>query len=288
MKIVRIKLAEIKGSVYQPRSQTDLQIGALADSIVANGLIVPLIVCASGTETFKILCGSRRYEALTIIQDSRMPLALPEGAAAVDKDGKIDVQVIVVPSSISRKDAAIHAFVENIERLDLSPIERARCYLYMIKTLHMTQQEIEERTGVDQTTISKLIQLLDLPREIQNAIDERIISYKHALIILRLPDRERRMSLFKKIVEENLKLPDTEFWCARLLGDEEIPPEEKQFDDFEERLMKNDTLNTWIDNKKLRMIRSRQGERIMFNVSSVDEFLDIMKTIQGAIVKKRR
>lgn len=59
MKIVAIKLLEIKGYVFQPRSQTDLQIGALADSMVTNGFIVPLILCQSGTETFKILCGNR-------------------------------------------------------------------------------------------------------------------------------------------------------------------------------------------------------------------------------------
>ena len=75
-------------------------------------------------------------------------------------------------------------------------------------------------------------------------------------------------------------VPDAEFWCARLLRDEEVEPSEVQFDTMEEELMKHRTISSWLDNRKLRMIKSKEGERIIFNVASVDEFLGIVRTIQ--------
>ena len=84
-------------------------------------------------------------------------------------------------------------------------------------------------------------------------------------------------------MEEDLKLPDTEFWCARLLKDEELTPAEKKFDDLEERLMKNDTLSKWINTQRLRMVRSRAGERVTLNVSSVEELRKVINEISKVI-----
>ena len=283
MKIVRIKLAEIKDSVYQPRSQADLELENLVQSILKNGLIAPIVLRATGKDAYKKVCGSRRYDALHVIETNIHPPTLPPGAAEMGADGKVVVECVVLPSTINKEDASIDALVENIERLNLTPLERARCYRDMIENLKISKKKLAERLNVDPALITRLTAILDLPKEIRDALDNRLISYKHALIILKLKDTKRQMQLFRRIVRDDLSLADAEFWCARLLNDDEMTPAEKRFDDLEERLMKNDTLNTWINDKRLRMVKSRQGERITLNVESVEEFGNVIREIYKSI-----
>ena len=280
MKIKKVLLSEIKGSVYQPRSQPDLELKNLVNSIIENGLITPIIVRETEKGLCKIICGNRRYEALKIIEENRHPTSLPQGAASVLKDGKLLLECLVFPASITSEDSSIDTLVDNIERLNLTPLERARCYKDMIERLKISQRKLSKRLSIDHAVITRFIKILQLPAEIREALDKRLISFRHIFIIMRLKDEKRQMLLFKKIIKKHLSLPDAEFWCARLLRDEEVLPEDRQFDTMEEELMEHKTISSWIDNKKMRMIKSKEGERIIFNVASVDEFIEIVGIIQ--------
>ena len=194
----------------------------------------------------------------------------------------------MIPSTISTEDASIKALVDNIERLDITPLERARCYYQMLKEMNISARKLADCLGVSHTTISHYLEILKLPQEIQKGLDDRKIGFKHVLVIMKLPDRERQILLYRRIVRDHLSLTDTKFWCTRLLKDDEMTPEEKRFDDLEEHLMKNDTLNTWINDQRLRMVRSRRGERITINVSSPEELRKIVGVLYESLGTKAK
>ncbi|MFC1461939.1 ParB N-terminal domain-containing protein, partial [Verrucomicrobiota bacterium] len=98
MKIVKVKLSQIKGTVYQPRSQPDLELENLVRSIINNGMVTPLTVRETGSNGCKRVTGSRRYEACLVIETNIHPLSLPPGAASIGPDGKVILECVVLPA----------------------------------------------------------------------------------------------------------------------------------------------------------------------------------------------
>ena len=118
MEIKELSIDKIVGSVYQPRQQAHRSDRLrLMRSILANGLKVPLIVVrASGG--FKLVCGNRRVDALFALLGEGNK-ALPDGVARISR-GKVMVQAVLLGSR-DGKEAAITGFIENDERVNLTP-----------------------------------------------------------------------------------------------------------------------------------------------------------------------
>ncbi|PIU68787.1 MAG: hypothetical protein COS84_00565 [Armatimonadetes bacterium CG07_land_8_20_14_0_80_40_9] len=81
--------------------------------------------------------------------------------------------------------------------------------------------------------------------------------------------------------ENGLSVADAEFWCERLRDKETIRPEDRKFYLMEEKLVKEPVLKKYIKDKRIRMTKSKQGEWVAFDISSVDE----LKTILGLVLK---
>jgi len=101
MKLKKFKLSEIKGAVYQPRSQPDLELENLVRSIINNGMITPITVRETGKSDCKRVTGSRRYEACHVIETNIHPLSLPPGAASIGPDGKVILECVTMTSNYS-------------------------------------------------------------------------------------------------------------------------------------------------------------------------------------------
>ena len=96
--------------------------------------------------------------------------------------------------------------VENIQREDLNPIETAQALERLVREMHLSHEEIANRTGKDRTTITNMIRLLQLPSDVQLLVAERRLSMGHARAILGLPTPELQTQLAEKVR------------CARLFG----------------------------------------------------------------------
>ena len=98
------------------------------------------------------------------------------------------------------------ALVENVQRRDLDPIERARGYRQMMDRLGLTQEQIATRVGLQRSTVANHLRLLELPEEVQDAVGQDLISMGHARALLGLRDPARQRELLEEVVRGDLSV----------------------------------------------------------------------------------
>lgn len=175
----QIAIERIDQNPFQPRRDFDQEeLGALGESIRSHGILQPLVVRPIG-DRYQLIAGERRLRAAQATGLSEVPVRVVNFN---------DQQVLEA------------ALVENIQRADLNPIEKAQGFKDYLSRFGMTQEHLARRLGLDRTTISNLINLLDLPAEVQEAVRLQQISTGHAKVLKGLTDRERQVSLCREII----------------------------------------------------------------------------------------
>jgi len=191
-KIFQIETDKIKPNPYQPRHLfTEDSLKELADSIREFGILQPLLVTRveketeKGTEVeYQLIAGERRLMAAKMI-------------------GLITVPVIIRRPIEEQKKLEM-ALIENIQREDLGVISKAKAFERLINKFGLTQQELASRIGKSREVIANTLRLLQLPLEVQKAIEEGLINEGHARAILLLNNPEKRKLFFKEIISKNL------------------------------------------------------------------------------------
>jgi ParB family chromosome partitioning protein len=185
----KVPLERIEHNPFQPRQSYDEdELSALSASLRTHGLLQPLVVRPIG-DRFQLVAGERRLRA----------------ARAA---GWTEVPVHVV--NFNDQEVLEAALVENIHRADLNPIEKAQGFKDYIDRFHMTHEQLAERLGLDRSTITNLVRLLDLPREVQEAVRVGQITGGHARALAALTDRERQVSLCREIIARGHSVRTTE------------------------------------------------------------------------------
>ena len=185
----KIPIANLKPSPSQPRRLFNKNsINELADSIKAKGLVQPLVVrpSPSDSNSYEIIAGERRWRAAQIAQLHEVP---------------------VVIRNFNDTEALEIAIIENVQRSDLSPIEEAAGYKRLIENHGHTQEDLSAIVGKSRSHIANIIRLLSLPQSIQDMITEGKISSGHARAIMNSAFPEQ---LAEKIINENLSVRDAE------------------------------------------------------------------------------
>jgi ParB family chromosome partitioning protein len=100
--------------------------------------------------------------------------------------------------------------VENIQRTDLNPIEKAQGFEDYLQRFHMTHEQLASRLGLDRSTVTNLVRLLELPPEVQTAVRVGQITAGHARALLAVTDRQRQLSLCKEIIARGHSVRTTE------------------------------------------------------------------------------
>lgn len=141
----------------------------LADSIKIHGIVQPIIVTSHDDPpgSYMIVAGERRWRAAQIA-------------------GLHDVPVVVRDTPES--DRLEIAVLENLQRLDLSPIEEAQAYRQLMDVRSYTQEMLAERLGKDRSTVANAMRLLKLPAKVQALVQEGRLSMGHARALLALED----------------------------------------------------------------------------------------------------
>jgi len=192
-----IPIDKIKPDPNQPRTQYDAEsLNELADSIREHGVIQPITVEYVATDDyFKIITGERRYRASLRAELTEMPC---------------------IVRSMDTKVRLAHQLIENIQREDLNPIDKARGLLELRATLGPNAQwkEVEKITGISERRRQQFLALLDLPKDIQTKIvalgkrpANNAITEKHARALLRLGKYEdKQRELLKKITSSKIPI----------------------------------------------------------------------------------
>ncbi len=184
-----VALNRIDHNPYQPRKTfDDDELAALSESIRTHGILQPLVVRLQG-DRFQLVAGERRLRAAQSAGMSEVPVRV------VDFN---DQQVLEA------------ALVENIQRADLNPIEKAQGFHEYLQRFKMTHEELAKRLGLDRSTVTNLVRLLELPAEVQSAVRVGQISAGHARALLGVTDRDRQVSLCKEIIVKGHSVRATE------------------------------------------------------------------------------
>ncbi len=180
-----VNVLSIDRNPFQPRREfDDAEIAELAASIREHGLIQPLVVRRIG-DRYQLIAGERRLRAATQAGWSEVPVHVREAN---------DQQVAEI------------AIVENLQRKDLNPLEKAASFEQYLARYQCTQEELAGRLGIDRSTIANLIRLLELPTTVQDAIRAGTISQGHARALLPLGDEQEQVAFCERIKSEGLSV----------------------------------------------------------------------------------
>jgi ParB family transcriptional regulator, chromosome partitioning protein len=187
--LIQIAVDQIDPNPFQPRRHFDPQeIAALADSLRQHGMLQPVLVRSAG-ERYQLVAGERRLRASIEAQLHEVPARV----LVLDDQRVFEI-----------------AMVENLQRQDLNAIDKATAFRDYLARYGGTQEELAVRLGVDRSTVSNLIRLLELPEPVLEGVRSSAISQGHARALLALPDAETRFVAYRRITSEHLSVRQTE------------------------------------------------------------------------------
>ena len=259
-KIIRLKLAEIYPNEAQPRKQfAQPQMEALISSIQEHGILQPIIVRPI-SKGYKIIAGERRWRASKRLEMADIPA--------------------IIKNADSLKTIEL-ALVENIQREDLNPMEKATAFSELKINFNLTQEQIATKVGQDRSTVANTIRLLDLPKEVQDYVSRGTISMGHARSLLSLKDPIKQKALSEKIVRNGLSVREVELIAS---GKEERADSIKEAKDMQitPKLIKSPQILDMEDRLRMAVgakvsIMERNGKgKITIEFSNNDQFESII------------
>lgn len=190
-----VPVAGITVSPYQQRREiSPAAIRELAESIRSEGLMQPIVVRTIPTGGYELIAGHRRLRACESIGMEVVP-----------------ARVVTVADS----SAAVMGLIENLQRVDLNPVEEARGYGMLLTDFNLSQDQIAQRVGKDRSTVANSLRLLLLELEILNYVAKGQLTLGHAKVLLGLQEGSQRVMLARQAVEQALSVRQMEALTRR-------------------------------------------------------------------------
>lgn len=207
-RIFELDIHLLQANPLQPRGIiTPESLTELMDSIREQGILEPLVV-AKTPAGYQIIAGERRLRAAKMAGLTRVPVVVKE----TTPQGMLEMSI-----------------VENVQREDLNPIERALAYKRLIDEFGLGTNEVAKRVGKSAPTVSNTIRLLSLPDAIKDALVAGVITEGHVRPLISLGDHKLMLDLFKKILRENSTVRETEELARQAKGEiQQREPRAKQ------------------------------------------------------------
>ena len=192
--VVDLKINDVSPNQGQPRKTFDeAALNELADSIKENGVIQPIIVQRKG-KSYTIVAGERRWRAARIAGLKLIP--------AIVRD-------------LTDKQVMEQALIENLQREDLNPLEEAEAMQSLIKTHHMTQEQLSKKLGKPRATIANAIRILNLDESLHEFLVRGDLSAGHAKVLLSLKDKEDQRKAADVIIARDMSVRQAEEYVRK-------------------------------------------------------------------------
>lgn len=193
---IELPLDRIAPNPYQPRQDFDEEgLAELTRSVASNGIIQPLVVRPRPDGRYELVAGERRLRAAMALDLKTAPAIIRQ----VPDERMLEM-----------------ALIENIQRRDLNPIEKAEAFRSFIGQYRLTQQQAADRVGLDRATLANHLRLLDLPEDVQRLVRGRALSMSHARTIAAVADPATQLDLAKKVIRQALSVRQLERTVAKL------------------------------------------------------------------------
>jgi ParB family chromosome partitioning protein len=257
-----IPVGEIDRNPFQTRSQVNEdQLAELAASIVANGVVQPVLVRPLANGRYQLIAGERRWRASQLA-------------------GKVTIPAIL--RQVSDEQAMEITIVENLQRTDLNPMEQARAFERLSREFHMTQEQMATRTGKDRASVANFLRLLRLPASIQARVESGGLSFGHARTLLAFEHAEDMEKAAQRIERLSLSVRQTESYIQDLLRPDRAakkepkpePPIDPNVRAVQERLQRSLGLKVQIEDHNGR-------GRVIIEYSKLEDFDTLLEQLAG-------
>ena len=259
-----VPLTQIIPNRNQPRQEFNPeQMEELTASIKENGILQPLTVRELEGGNFELIAGERRLRAA--------------------KDAGLETVPVYILSVDADVEMMEFALVENIQRVDLKPLEKAEGYAILSGKYDLSQDDIAKRVGKSRPAIANALRLLKLPPEIKSSLNSGKISTGHALAILGLRKSLQMMTLHQKVVREELSVRQTEALVKKYsesfknnLKVKIVAPKQSDVIHIENELIS-------LFGTKVAITKNQKGKgKIQIEFYSGNDFLRILEIISGS------
>ncbi|MEX1017942.1 MAG: ParB/RepB/Spo0J family partition protein [Phycisphaeraceae bacterium] len=211
----RIPVTAIRPNPHQPRHQFEPEaLQRLADSIARDGIMQPIIVRPVGGEAggasggrggkggdiaYELVAGERRWRAAQLAKLEQVPALVRE---------------------LDDRQLAEWALIENLQREDLNPIERAQAFQRLIDQFDLRHDEVASRVGVERSTVSNLLRLLNLDESVCDMLLRQTLSMGQARAIAGLSDASQQRLVAERAVRQGLSVRQVEQLVRQLVDPE--------------------------------------------------------------------
>ena len=217
--ITLLPIDQLQPNPLQPRGViTPESLSELIDSIKTHGIIQPLVV-AHTPAGFQIIAGERRWRASRLIGLKEVPVRIIE----TTPQGMLEM-----------------AIVENVQRTDLNPIDRANSFERLIQEFRLSNSDICTRIGKSPAYVSNTLRLLELPDALKDGLISGVITEGHARALAAIPDKQQMIEAYKIILREGASVRRAEELARRF---KKTMHKSKPGDGFD-----TETVNEFIDN----------------------------------------
>lgn len=254
--VIDVAVENLSPNPHQPRRQFDeTSIRELADSLRTTGMIQPVVARLTDSGGFELIAGERRWRAAKIAGLTTLPVILK----------KVDPIM-----------QAQMALVENLQRQNLNPIERANAYKSLLDNLGLTHAELADRLGEDRSVIGHHLRLLDLPPDVQALIADSRLTVGHGKVLAGVSDPAQQTRLAGLAVDQGLNIRNLE----RLVGapattspstSQPSKPASAHLQDLEKTLARQLGMRVQIHSGK-----KKGNGRLVLHFASLDQFDDLM------------
>ncbi len=270
--IQMVSLDAIIANPHQPRKEfQESELQDLADSIARVGLLQPPVVREVQENNgvhFELVAGERRVRACKLLGYSSIP-AYVYGSEAINEEWQAE-----------------SALIENIQRVDLNPIETALAIDRLMTLQKLTQEEIAVKVGKKRSTISNYLRLLKLPHSIQDSIRKGAIPLAHAKVLLSCPNDHSLKKLAGHIIRGEWSVKKCEEYVKSLMieDDSSLPQalikgagKELQHDIFLEEICRRLEYQL---GSKVEILASGKRGRIIIHYGSQDHLDSLLEKLQ--------
>jgi ParB family chromosome partitioning protein len=208
-RIYELEINQLQSNPLQPRGIiTPDSLAELVESIREQGLLEPIVV-AETPAGYQIIAGERRWRASKLAGLTVVPVVVKK----TTPQGMLEMSI-----------------VENVQREDLNPIERALAYKRLIDEFGLGTNEVAKRVGKSAPAVSNTIRLLSLPDAIKDALVAGVITEGHVRPLISLGDPKLMLEVFKRILRENSTVRQTEEIARRIKGEVQLKEPKAQKD----------------------------------------------------------
>ncbi len=187
----------IQRGPWQPRVHFDEEaLQELADSILTQGVVQPIVVRQTADRRYEIVAGERRWRATQIAGLSKIP---------------------AVVKTFDDQTAAAVSLIENIQRENLNPLEESTALKRLIDEFAMTHQQVADSVARSRASVSNLLRLQELNTDVKDLLATRAIDMGHARALLAISGTEQSR-IAKDVARKKLSVRETEALVRRILN----------------------------------------------------------------------